>query len=339
MINTNVSKQYKNTLKHNTMKKRIILATLAVALIAGVSIFAACTKEENKNNEYHRHFNGTKAATYTENPYDFMGQWHNEALTGLYNQYNTLFVPDSIIYNYVTQFVMSKISDMSTTDLPTQDDWSICSFYLLDDTYKTISGESPMSQYLTDPVLDYVTDSLVKILTLMVTRDNYLLTPDDFDLKIFKLEDTILSLELHNTPTMTNLNTLILNDYDMVLTCLAVARYSYSFWYNVATDENNFLHDDFLSDIVSDPDAKEAGPCPLIQKVRNFFHTVATAVTDFISDVATVVSSDFNGIKFEMQPPYNNPYNPYNLNPGQIRTVGASAIFDITNSINTAKRL
>ncbi len=51
MINTNVSKQYKNTLKHNTMKKRIILATIAVAIIAGVSIFAACTKEENKESQ------------------------------------------------------------------------------------------------------------------------------------------------------------------------------------------------------------------------------------------------------------------------------------------------
>ena len=51
MINTNVSKQYNNTLKHNIMKKRIILATIAVALIAGAAIFAACTKEDNKENK------------------------------------------------------------------------------------------------------------------------------------------------------------------------------------------------------------------------------------------------------------------------------------------------
>ena len=56
MINTNVSKQYKNTLKHNTMKKRIILATIAVAIIAGVSIFAACTKEENKESKHSQPF-------------------------------------------------------------------------------------------------------------------------------------------------------------------------------------------------------------------------------------------------------------------------------------------
>ena len=40
-----------NSLKFITMKKRTIIATIAVALIAGVSIFAACTKEDNKENK------------------------------------------------------------------------------------------------------------------------------------------------------------------------------------------------------------------------------------------------------------------------------------------------
>ncbi len=40
-----------NNLIHNTMKKRTIIATIAVALIAGVSIFAACTKEDSKENK------------------------------------------------------------------------------------------------------------------------------------------------------------------------------------------------------------------------------------------------------------------------------------------------
>ena len=54
MINIKFRKQKKNhnTLKHNTMKKSIILATIAVAIIAGVSIFAACTKEENKESKH-----------------------------------------------------------------------------------------------------------------------------------------------------------------------------------------------------------------------------------------------------------------------------------------------
>ena len=56
MINTNASNHNNNTLKHNTMKKRIILATIAVAIIAGVSIFAACTKEENKENKHSQPF-------------------------------------------------------------------------------------------------------------------------------------------------------------------------------------------------------------------------------------------------------------------------------------------
>lgn len=37
-----------NSSRFIAMKKRTIIATIAVALIAGVSIFAACTKEENK---------------------------------------------------------------------------------------------------------------------------------------------------------------------------------------------------------------------------------------------------------------------------------------------------
>ena len=103
MINIKFRKQKKNhnILKHNTMKKRIILATIAVAIIAGVSIFAACTKEENKRNVVH---SNSKSADATDNPYDFMGQWHNEALTGLYNQYNTLFVSDENAYAYLKQF-------------------------------------------------------------------------------------------------------------------------------------------------------------------------------------------------------------------------------------------
>ena len=41
-----------NSSRFITMKKRTIIATLAVALIAGVSIFAACTKEENKESKH-----------------------------------------------------------------------------------------------------------------------------------------------------------------------------------------------------------------------------------------------------------------------------------------------
>lgn len=38
-----------NDKTNTTMKKRTIIATIAVALIAGVSVFVACSKEDNRN--------------------------------------------------------------------------------------------------------------------------------------------------------------------------------------------------------------------------------------------------------------------------------------------------
>ena len=318
------------------MKNRTFIATIAVAIIAGVSIFVACKIVKTTNTIF-------KSADASDNPYDFMGQWHNEALTGLYNQYNTLFVSDSAAYAYLNQFIMSKFSNITLSDLPTFDESQSGTAILMDETYYMLIGEQPMSQYLSDPVLKYATDSLTHILTYMAIRDNYLLTPDDFSSKIFKLEDTILSLNMHSTPTVADGNDMILNDYDRILSCLAVARYSYSFWYNIATNEEHFLHDDFLSvieyDYDFDPDAKSDDPEPgsLFKRIGNFFRRAADAVSDFVSGVATVVSSDFRGAFVKT----NNTNNNRFLNPDIIPNTDATVVkagcgFSIYTSIKTA---
>ncbi|MBO7542218.1 MAG: hypothetical protein J6T33_11235 [Bacteroidales bacterium] len=284
------------------MKKRIILATIAVAIIAGVSIFAACTKEENKRNVVH---SNSKSADATDNPYDFMGQWHNEALTGLYNQYNTLFVSDENAYAYLKQFIKTKLSCFDTSTMQTMDELNYTTEARMDLTYSAITGDISLSDNLGDAVLKYVTDSLTKIYTNMVTVDNCLLDPDGFSSKIYHLEDTILSLNQHSTPTVADGNDMILNKYDMVLSCLAIARYSYSFWYNVATDEDNFLHDDFVNGY--DWNAKEVGPGSLRGRIRDFFRRVGEVIVDIVETVVDVVVVSFSDLVGGFQPPQNTP--------------------------------
>lgn len=65
-----------NILIRNTMKTRTIIATIAVAIIAGVSIFAACTKEEKKE----KVINGSTSKLSYVSALETAGQEHNRLL-------------------------------------------------------------------------------------------------------------------------------------------------------------------------------------------------------------------------------------------------------------------
>ena len=77
----------------------------------------------------------------------------------------------------------------------------------------------------------------------MITK-NELFTPNDFAEKIKIIETKVLSYNKHHIPDYSTGNT-IMNQYDNVLSSLAIARYSYAYWYDVATNVDNPLHGGF----------------------------------------------------------------------------------------------
>ncbi|MBQ6725097.1 MAG: hypothetical protein IJQ89_00820 [Bacteroidales bacterium] len=100
------------------MKKRTFIATIAVAIIAGVSIFVACTKEENANRNFltksiSDHL--TPTPEFPDNPYDSVGVRHNQLIAPAYQSivnYGQWDVPMAItfanntlaFYNYDTTY-------------------------------------------------------------------------------------------------------------------------------------------------------------------------------------------------------------------------------------------
>lgn len=109
---------------------------------------------------------------------------------------------------------------------------------------------------------------------------NKLLAPNDFAEKIKKIETKVLSYNKHNIPNYSTGNT-IMNQYDNVLASLAIARYSYAYWYDVATNVDNPLHGGFGNT----PTYK---CCPPLKKLWDAIVSIA----DEVADVAVAVWAD-----------------------------------------------
>ena len=98
------------------------------------------------------------------------------------------------------------------------------------------------------------------------------------------LEEVVLKMECHNpTPTITS----VLNEYDAILSALAIYKYSYSFWYEVVNDESH------LWNLFSSKSLKTKKACEVIEKVGNFFKETAEVI---VKVVVTVPVDAYSGL-------------------------------------------
>ena len=144
------------------MKKRTIFATIAVALIAGASIFAACKKEEKKNDNF------SQLTAINKDGIQFFGSDTTViAYNCLANTYGTIFN-----FNY-DQFVLDiedSASRLAGCDVIVED------IQIIDDSLKKINWDALLKISLYCPVYDE------NVSLYFVEKKYFKITGEDLDL-------------------------------------------------------------------------------------------------------------------------------------------------------------
>jgi len=266
------------------LKNKIIISSIAIVGIVAGSIFYACKKD---NNELLT--NDTKAKVAKtgslENPYDFVGQLHNKALDYIAEtcDLNTLRGID--VNNAVNDFMQNHFADYESTPY----DEFVQHLERTDElTAALYTGEMRMGDFWAESGAADAGNVLDRLTSLFknMNATNHLMYPDEFASQVAIFENEVLCWNKHNNPDETP----ILNAYSMALATMAVAKYSYEYWYNAKVNPDHPWHI-----VIPDDDGDE----PLVMgKFGDFFKKVWNAICqagNAIEKVFSAASVDIGG--------------------------------------------
>lgn len=260
---------------------RIFAVAIAAIMTIGSVTLVSCDKESQNSlcNE------SSPIAIKTQNnpisnpnnPYDYLGLLHNEALdTVLLKRSGDNLLENA--HKKMGDFVISKfpLSTFTSSSFEESMEKANQGYELMTNILlKTMT----VSELGYDNELVPSVEEMYNLCDSMIAK-NKLFTPNDFAEKIKKIEAKVLSYNKHNIPNYSTGNTMM-NQYDNVLASLAIARYSYAYWYDVATNVDNPLHGGFGNT----PTYK---CCPPLKKLWDAIVSVAEEV----ADVAVAVWAD-----------------------------------------------
>ena len=266
-------------LRMKTFVNKTFFAVVATVLVAGTAFFASCEKEENMKTQI-RDVGTQSIKSSMTNPYNFVGELHNEGLNYIVQNCDFMNLTDTTIYDAVNSFVKERFGISSDVKY---EDITEMNLVVPDNVASLLLGEKSAISFIQKEELAIVMDSVIAILRTML-EENKLMNPNEFSEKIMLLENVVLKMECHNpTPTITS----VVNEYDAILSALAIYKYSYSYWYEVANNENH------LWNLFSSKSLRTKKPCEFLEKVGNFFKEAAEVV---IKVVATVPYDAWSGL-------------------------------------------
>ena len=262
-----------------TFINKAFLAVVATVLVAGTAFFTSCEKEEDMKTQIRDVDTQSIKSTMT-NPYNFVGELHNEGLNYIVQNCDLMNLTDTAIYGAVNSFMKERFGISSDVKY---EDITEMNLVVPDNVASLLLGEKSAISFIQKEELAIVMDSVIAILRTML-EENKLMNPNEFSEKIMFLENVVLKMECHNpTPTITS----VANEYDAILSALAIYKYSYSYWYEVANNETH-LWNLFLSKSL-----QTKKPCEFLEKVVNFFKEAAEVV---VKAVVTVPVDAWSGL-------------------------------------------
>ena len=262
-----------------TFVNKTFLAIVATVLIAGTALFTSCEKEEDMKTQIRDVDTQSIKSTMT-NPYNFVGELHNEGLNYIVQNCDLMNLTDTAIYGAVNSFMKERFGISSDVKY---EDITEMNLVVPDNVASLLLGEKSAISFIQKEELAIVMDSVIAILRTML-EENKLMNPNEFSEKIMLLENVVLKMECHNpTPTITS----VLNEYDAILSALAIYKYSYSYWYEVVNNENH------LWNLFSSKSLQTKKPCKFLEKVVNFFKEAAEVV---VKAVVTVPVDAWSGL-------------------------------------------
>ncbi len=241
------------------MKK--IMTAIAATIIASTCIFFACSKEENETVKNERN---EKCMVQNEaNPYDFVGKLHNEGLDYIFSKHGNIDLSDEQIHSSLVDFSNERFVNF---EMISPDDF----FEEISDN-KSLAFKGLTTDYnsslFDDELLNSIINEYYQTLRKILNQEEAI-SPESFSKMIIDLENKILETDKYTIPaSQEDEDEYETNDYDAVLVSLAIARYSFSYWYEIAFNEDNPFNKMFLDFCVNNTDKD----CPAFWKKSRIF--------------------------------------------------------------------
>ena len=261
------------------MKITVFIPTV----LLGIFVSIGCTKNETSS-FLHSDATIMDGKGYSllianpNNPFDFVGSMHNQILDYVINKTPLDYLNDSIINSLTDSFMDSVYSDysgqMSNIEYATL-------IATVDSFVSALTkGTANYSEIISNTYLSSALNTVSYMLIGMI--NNSLVTPTYFAQSVASYENQILEQNEYSSPSDP-----VINEHAQTLAALAIARYSYCYWYEVVSNPNNPWY--FYT--------SETKECPIPQIAR------------CIRDVAVSAAADVRGFFGKVQAPAD-PNNP-----------------------------
>ncbi|NLJ83081.1 MAG: hypothetical protein GX330_08155 [Bacteroidales bacterium] len=201
------------------------------------------------------------------NPYNFVGQLHNDALDYIAATCDLEELSGQDINNAVNNFLQSNFINyvpVSYTKFKQhldEADELAAALYTSSMSFESILSECNAEDV--GNILDRLTE-----LFRNIDASNGIILPNNFENEVIILENEVISLNKHNNPE----ETLEMNIYSAALATLSIAKYSYEYWYNAKMEPEHPWYS-----LVQAKDGDEPG---FFKKLWNGICTAANAVWD-----------------------------------------------------------
>ena len=241
-----------------------------VAAIAGICVMTGCSKEQVTNNasDFQNNSKNASVIANENNPYDYCGIIHNEILDYIIEK--NPHPSQEEIFNLSKEY-MQLYYDYSG-EIPFEEDYHnfnsttnfIVDAFLNHRSFKDLIESE--SIYRTFDMLVEYTHSIVE--------SNHLPAPEEYASFLIEQENKLV-----NDRETAGISPNEISEYDVALGSLAIARYSYYYWYNVANDPKNAWNHIKIKTKKQDGDDPE----------RGFWGKLWDGVCDFVVGAVEVV--------------------------------------------------
>ncbi len=201
--------------------KKITLIILGLFIVA-VIIFLSCRKDPSKTNNITNSSKIIKLKSYWINPYDTIGQQHNEVLYAIGNMYGFPFITSTSIGEFGLNYLDSINNDSKDHEL---------SYY--DGIYDNMDKNQSLEDYAND---------LLNANKITTYQFNYLSNLNDIIVSYIE-NNTYFNDHINDLETTLLSDTNILqNDKYVIWGALSIARYSGNFWHDARISDSNPWH-------------------------------------------------------------------------------------------------
>ncbi len=275
------------------MKKTKLIVSFVIAFTC-ICTITSCSKEQTTDFTTQEYSSRKSVGVSNEkNPYDYCGRIHNEILDYIIS--NNPHPTNLDIFNLSKEYLQKHYDYSCNITFETvNNDYNATTDFIINAFLDNTSFDSIFNSKIVAEALD----TLVAYSNSII-ESNTLPSPVNYADYLIEQEKQILKKRQEAGVSSNEVS-----EYDIALGTLAIARYSYSYWYNVANNPNHLWNHAKTKTKKQDGDDPKPG---FWKRLWDGFCDVVIDVAEVVVQVAATPIVDAIGFVAEGIQPNNNP--------------------------------